>query len=38
MSASPQEADRRPVTVLFADLSGFTALDERVDPEGVCAL
>jgi adenylate cyclase len=29
------EADRRPVTVLFADLSGFTALNERLDPEEV---
>lgn len=38
MSASPQEADRRPVTVLFADLSGFTALAERLDPEDVRAL
>ncbi|MDI7861855.1 tetratricopeptide repeat protein [Rhizobiaceae bacterium n13] len=27
------EADRRPITVLFADLCGFTALSERVDPE-----
>lgn len=27
------EADRRTVTVLFADLSGFTALSERFDPE-----
>ncbi|MEW6641891.1 MAG: adenylate/guanylate cyclase domain-containing protein [Pseudomonadota bacterium] len=26
-------ADRRPVTVLFADLSGFTTLSERLDPE-----
>ncbi|HEV2258569.1 MAG TPA: AAA family ATPase [Streptosporangiaceae bacterium] len=26
-------ADRRVVTVLFADLSGFTALGERLDPE-----
>ena len=32
------EADRRPVTVLFADLSGFTALSERLDPEDVRAL
>src|SRR5688572_3224397 len=31
------EADRRPVTVLFADLSGFTALSERLDPEDVRA-
>ena len=27
------EADRRQVTVLFADVSGFTALAERLDPE-----
>lgn len=32
------EADRRPVTVLFADLSGFTTLSERLDPEDVQAL
>jgi adenylate cyclase len=32
------EADRRPATVLFADLSGFTALSERLDPEDVRAL
>lgn len=31
------EADRRPVTVLFADLSGFTALSERLDPEEIRA-
>ena len=31
-------ADRRPVTVLFADLAGFTALGERLDPEEVRAL
>ena len=30
-----QEADRRQVTVLFADLTGFTALAERLDPETV---
>jgi len=29
--------DRRQVTVLFADLSGFTALSERLDPEEVRA-
>ncbi|HKZ08514.1 MAG TPA: adenylate/guanylate cyclase domain-containing protein [Methylomirabilota bacterium] len=29
------EADRRQVSVLFADLSGFTALSERLDPEEV---
>jgi predicted ATPase/class 3 adenylate cyclase len=27
------DADRRTVTVLFADLSGFTALSEQIDPE-----
>jgi adenylate cyclase len=32
------EADRRPVTVLFADLSGFTALSERLDPEEIRSL
>jgi len=32
--ANPEtEADRRTVTVLFADLSGFTALSEQLDPE-----
>ncbi|MGH7264044.1 MAG: adenylate/guanylate cyclase domain-containing protein, partial [Candidatus Rokuibacteriota bacterium] len=29
------ESDRRPVTVLFADVAGFTALSERLDPEDV---
>jgi len=28
----PGEGDRRVVTVLFADVSGFTALGERLDP------
>jgi adenylate cyclase len=32
------QADRRPVTVLFADLSGFTALSARSDPKDVRAL
>jgi adenylate cyclase len=31
------DADRRQVTVLFADVSGFTALAERLDPEDVRA-
>jgi class 3 adenylate cyclase len=32
------DADRRTVTVLFADLSGFTALSEQIDPEMLRAL
>jgi adenylate cyclase len=35
--ATDREVDRRRVTVLFADLSGFTTLAERVDPEVVRA-
>ncbi len=35
--AAEREADRRHVTALFADLSGFTALAERLDPEDVRA-
>ena len=41
MASSPtgdSQSDRRPVTVLFADLSGFTTLGERLDPEDVRAL
>src|SRR6476660_1305564 len=30
--------ERRWVTVLFADLSGFTSMSERMDPEDVQAL
>jgi adenylate cyclase len=32
------ESDRRPVTVMFADLSGFTSLSESLDPEVVRSL
>jgi len=35
--ADERHADRRHVTVLFADLSGFTTLSERLDPEDVRA-
>ncbi|MBO9514587.1 MAG: tetratricopeptide repeat protein [Variovorax sp.] len=38
-AAEPEpESDRRPVTVMFADLAGFTALSESLDPEVVRAL
>src|SRR4051812_20487980 len=36
-AASPPE-ERRQVTVLFADLSGYTAVSEHMDPERVKAL
>lgn len=32
------EGDRRVVTVLFTDVSGFTSLSERLDPEAVTGL
>src|SRR5215468_9565116 len=34
-SKSALEGERKQVTVLFADVSGFTALSERLDPEVV---
>src|SRR5271163_3776702 len=34
----PTREERRTVTVLFADLSGYTAISERLDPEAVKAL
>ena len=33
--SSVADADRRVVTVLFADLTGFTSISERLDPEDV---
>ena len=32
------EGERRQVTVLFADISGFTSLSARLDPEEVASL
>jgi adenylate cyclase len=37
LASHPADADRRTVTALFADVSGFTALSERLDPEDVRA-
>jgi class 3 adenylate cyclase/tetratricopeptide (TPR) repeat protein len=34
----PVRGERRPVTILFADLSNFSGLGERLDPEDVAAL
>ena len=34
-SRSAIEGERRQVTVLFADLAGFTTLAEKLDPEDV---
>src|SRR3954453_21759368 len=36
--AEPPPEERRQVTVLFADLSGYTAVAERMDPETVKTL
>jgi len=35
VSRSALEGERKQVTVLFVDVSGFTALSERLDPEDV---
>jgi class 3 adenylate cyclase len=37
-AAEPPPEERRQVTVLFADLSGYTAFAERMDPEAVKSL
>src|ERR1700716_2868967 len=37
-SRSAIEGERKQVTVLFTDVSGFTAMSERLDPEDVHAI
>ncbi|PYO55352.1 MAG: guanylate cyclase, partial [Candidatus Rokuibacteriota bacterium] len=37
-SKSAIEGERKRVTVMFADVSGFTAMSERLDPEDVHAI
>jgi class 3 adenylate cyclase/tetratricopeptide (TPR) repeat protein len=37
-SKSALEGERKQVTVLFTDVSGFTALSERLDPEDIHAI
>ena len=36
--SSIKSGERRNATILFADLQGFTALSERMDPEEMDAL
>jgi class 3 adenylate cyclase len=38
ITKTEQAGERKLVTVMFADISGFTALSERLDPEQVRAL
>src|SRR6266446_8651877 len=37
-SKSVIEGERKQVTVMFADVSGFTAMSERLDPEEIHAI
>src|SRR5947209_3382180 len=34
----PKDSERRQATVLFADIAGFTAMSEKLDPEEVTNL
>jgi class 3 adenylate cyclase/tetratricopeptide (TPR) repeat protein len=36
--STTSEGDRRQATVLFSDLSGYTAMNERLDPEEVAGI
>ncbi|MBO9541210.1 tetratricopeptide repeat protein [bacterium] len=38
VDVSASAGDRRVVTVLFTDVSGFTAMSEKLDPEAVTAI
>ena len=33
-----RESERRQATIMFADISGFTAMSEKMDPEEITAL
>ena len=37
-SPSLPEGERRQATIVFADLSGYTSMNERLDPEEVEAI
>ena len=37
-SKGAMEGERKSVTVMFADVSGFTAMSEKLDPEEVHAI
>ncbi|MCZ6748209.1 MAG: zinc ribbon domain-containing protein, partial [SAR324 cluster bacterium] len=37
-SSAPPSGERRQATVVFSDLSGYTAMNERLDPEEVQGL
>jgi len=37
-SIIPKEGERRQATILFADISGFTSMSDKMDPEEVSAI
>ena len=34
-AATPSQGERRQATILFSDLSGYTSMNEKLDPEKV---